>query len=183
MSSKHYRAIALALSLIGSLIASKPLFAQSAPAAAERPSAGAKPTAREIDAAIAKGIDYLVTKGQSSDGAYSSRAGGAITALAVAAILQNGRGADDPRLSKSLKLIEGYVHPDGGIYSEKSRIPNYETCVALVALAAANKDGRYDKIIASAEKYAKGLQWDQTEGVDKSDVNYGGVGYGKESAP
>jgi squalene-hopene/tetraprenyl-beta-curcumene cyclase len=156
--------------------------AQVESGSADQPSSLAA-TSKQIDAAVSKGIDYLVIKGQSADGSYSSRAGGAITALAVAAIVSNGRSPDDPQVAKSVKRVEGFVRGDGGIYSEGTRIPNYETCVCMVALAAANKDGRFNKIIANAEKYAKGLQWDKAEGVDRSDVNYGGVGYGKDSRP
>jgi squalene-hopene/tetraprenyl-beta-curcumene cyclase len=106
-----------------------------------------------------------------------------VTALAVAAILSNDRSPDDPQVAKSLKYLEAFIRDDGGVYAKDSRIPNYETCVALTAFAAANRNGRYNKVVASAEKYAKGLQWDQQEGVERSDVNYGGVGYGKDSRP
>jgi squalene-hopene/tetraprenyl-beta-curcumene cyclase len=132
---------------------------------------------------VNRGIDYLVTKGQAPDGSYSSRAGGAVTALATAAILESGRSPDDPQVAKSLKYLTQFVREDGGIYAKDSRIPNYETCVCMIAFAAANKDGRYDKLLAGAEKYAKGLQWDQAEGVERSSVNFGGVGYGKDSRP
>jgi squalene-hopene/tetraprenyl-beta-curcumene cyclase len=172
------------------LLAARGVLAQAQTAKADRAATDATVTtgleaiaSKGIDTAVSKGIDYLLTKGQSADGSYSSRAGGAITALAVTAILNNGRSPDDPQVAKSLKLIEGFVRQDGGIFSQGSRIPNYETCVCLVALAAANKGGRYDKIIANAEKFAKGLQWDQEEGIERASVNYGGVGYGKDSRP
>ncbi len=74
------------------------------------------------------------------------------------------------------------MRPDGGIYAKDSRIPNYETCVCMICFAAANKDGRYKTTIANAEKFVKGLQWGGEKG-DKSDINYGGAGYGKDSRP
>ena len=42
-------------------------------------------------------------------------------------------------MAKSLKYLEGFVQPDGGIYAKDSRIPNYETCLAMVCFAAANR--------------------------------------------
>jgi squalene-hopene/tetraprenyl-beta-curcumene cyclase len=149
-------------------------------AIADKPAAANAKMGQELDTAVSKGIDYLVTKGRAADGSYSSRGGGAITALAVTAILNSGRSPDDPQVAKSLKLIEGFVREDGGIFAKGSRIPNYETCVCLVALAAANKDGRYSKPIANAEAYSKGLQWGAEQGADRSNVNYGGVGYGRD---
>ena len=136
-----------------------------------------------IDKSIASGIEYLLTKGRSSDGSYSNRAGAAVTALAVTAMLENGRSPDDPRIAPSLKYLEGFVRDTGAIQSNDSRIPNYETCVGIVCFAAANKDGRYDKTIAGAEKFVKGLQVDDGEGKKESDVDYGGVGYGGKGRP
>jgi squalene-hopene/tetraprenyl-beta-curcumene cyclase len=47
-----------------------------------------------------------------------------------------------------------------------------------VALKAADADGRYDQILSRADKFLRGLQWDEEEGIDKSDVRYGGADYG-----
>jgi squalene-hopene/tetraprenyl-beta-curcumene cyclase len=92
--------------------------------------------------------------------------------------LRHGRTADDPLVAKSLKYLEGFVRPDGGIYPEKSRHSNYETCIAIQCFAAANQDGRYDKLIKNAERFVRGIQWDKNEKVDRSDVRFGGAGYG-----
>jgi squalene-hopene/tetraprenyl-beta-curcumene cyclase len=62
-------------------------------------------------------------------------------------------------------------------------VSNYETAIAMVALAACNKDGRYDKEIKGCEAYVKGLQWDDGEGKGKADPAYGGAGYGKKGRP
>ena len=43
--------------------------------------------------------------------------------------------------------------------------------------------GRYDKIIKAAEKFIRGGQWEENRGKDKSDVYYGGAGYGGKSRP
>ncbi len=133
--------------------------------------------------AVRKGIEYLSTTGQAADGSFSSTAGPGITAIAATAVMLNGRGVDDPLVAKSLKYLEGYVQPDGGIYDPKSRIRNYETCLAVLCFREANRDGRYDKQIAAAEKFLKGLQIDEHQGKTPSDVNYGGVGYGGPERP
>jgi squalene-hopene/tetraprenyl-beta-curcumene cyclase len=98
-------------------------------------------------------------------------------------ILKHGRGVDDPLVAKSLKYLEGFVKPDGGIYAEGSRVQNYETCLAMLCFAEANKGGRYDKLLADAEKFVKKLQWDGEEGHDESSTSYGGAGYGGHSRP
>jgi squalene-hopene/tetraprenyl-beta-curcumene cyclase len=48
---------------------------------------------------------------------------------------------------------------------------------------AANRDGRYDKLVKNAEKFLKDLQWDGQEGHDESSFNYGGAGYGGHKRP
>jgi squalene-hopene/tetraprenyl-beta-curcumene cyclase len=132
---------------------------------------------------VAKAIEYCRTKGQAADGSYSAEAGPAVTALVTAGILRSGRTADDPTVAKSLKYLEGFVHPDGGIYPENSTHKNYETSVALQCFAAANTDKRYDELIKNAERYVKGIQWDTEDDIDKAHVNFGGAGYGSRRRP
>lgn len=132
--------------------------------------------------AVAAGIDFLKTS-QAADGSYSAQAGPAVTALVTTAILRNGRSIDDPQVAKSLKYLEGFVQPNGGICKPESNYKNYETCLAIVCFAAANKDGRYAKLLANAEKFVKGEQWDEGEGNDPANPNYGGAGYGGKKRP
>lgn len=138
--------------------------------------------AKQFQQTVDRGINYLLTKGQATDGSYSASASPAVTALCTAAILRNGRSPDDPAVAKSLKYVEKMIQPDGGIYAAGSGNKNYETCIGLMCLAAANKGGRYDKQIAAADKYIKSLQWGATDG-DQSNINYGGAGYGKKNRP
>ncbi len=70
------------------------------------------------------------------------------------------------------------MQKDGGIYAPGTGHKNYETCVAVMALKAADAGGKYDKILARADKFLRGLQWDEEEGIDKADVRYGGADYG-----
>jgi squalene-hopene/tetraprenyl-beta-curcumene cyclase len=134
------------------------------------------------DAAIAKAISFLRTA-QGSDGSYSGKAGPGFTALVTTAILRHGRTPDDPVVAKSLKNLEGFVQSNGGIYAPDSRIKTYETALGLVCFAAANREGKYDKVIAGAEKFLKDGQFGATDGTAKSDPNYGGAGYGGSTRP
>ena len=99
------------------------------------------------------------------------------------ALLRNGRTVQDPLVAKSLKYLEGFAQPDGGLYQKGSRLNNYETCLTIVCFAEANRDGRYSELIKKADRFVKGEQWDETKGHDPSKVDYGGAGYGKESRP
>jgi squalene-hopene/tetraprenyl-beta-curcumene cyclase len=95
------------------------------------------------------------------------------------ALLRSGVSPDDPMVARALKHLESFIQKDGGIYDLKSGHQNYETSICMLALAAANKNGRYSKTLAAARDYVKGLQWDSSEGTPRSDVKFGGAGYGK----
>ncbi len=102
----------------------------------------------------------------------------------VTAILENQPNAvNDPRIQKAVKLIEKNVQDDGGIYTPDSRFRNYETCVAIMALKRAQGKGETHPAIAKAEKYIRAQQWDEGEGLESSDMKYGGAGYGNQSRP
>jgi squalene-hopene/tetraprenyl-beta-curcumene cyclase len=143
----------------------------------------AQADAKQYQQMVAKAIDFLATTGQAPDGSYSASASPAVTALVTAGILRAGRTPDDPLVAKSLKFLEGFVQPDGGIYTPTSTHRNYETSIAMVCFAEANRDGRYKDLLAKAEGFVKGLQWDENEGHDRSSVNFGGAGYGSKKRP
>ncbi len=130
-------------------------------------------SAKEIDPMVTKAIAFLKSK-QEADGSILPKAGGpGVTALAVAALIRLNR-ADDPLVTKGLAYLEKNIQADGGIYNK--RLANYSTCVALVAFKEANKNGKYDQVIANAVKFVKSLQ-----NSDESSSMFGGVGYdGKE---
>lgn len=140
--------------------------------------------AKPADAAktVEAGIAFL-RKAQGEDGTWSSKTGTGVTSLVTTALLRNGVAASDPTVVKSLKYIASQAREDGGIYVAESTNKNYETCLAIICLSEANKDGKYTKLLAGADKFVKGLQWDESEKADKSDVNYGGAGYGKKNRP
>jgi squalene-hopene/tetraprenyl-beta-curcumene cyclase len=131
-------------------------------------------------AAVEKGINFLLSSAN-ADGAYSPEAGPGVTALCVTSILVNKPLAvTDPVMKKSLAYLEKHVQPDGGIYAPGSRFQNYETCLSMLALHAANGDGKYDQVLEKAEGFVKGIQWDESESVEPSNNAYGGSGYGKD---
>jgi squalene-hopene/tetraprenyl-beta-curcumene cyclase len=131
---------------------------------------------------VDKAIQFLRTS-QAEDGSYSAHAGPAVTAIAAAALLKQGLSPDDPLIARSLEYLRGFAHPDGGIYKEGSNHQNYETCLAIMAFTEANRDGKYDELIAGAEKFIRDLQWDDGEGHDASSTSYGGAGYGSHKRP
>ncbi len=146
------------------------------------------PAARGADeaamrTAIAEASAYLIDRGQAADGGFSAQAGPAVTALAVTALVKTGTPVEAPAVQKGIDYLLRFKQPDGGIYPPESFVSNYETSIALVALVACNRDGRYTEQIKAAEAFVKGLQWDDGEGKGKDDPAYGGAGYGRKNRP
>ena len=142
------------------------------------------PTQKEISKAIDRGIEFLRSRGQADNGAFSGETGAAVTGLCVHAILENRPQAiNDPVIKKALAYLESKIQPDGGIYADGSMYKNYETSVAVMALISANQDGKYESQLKRAEGFLKGIQWDEGEGIESSDTAYGGAGYGKHKRP
>lgn len=129
-----------------------------------------------------KGINFLKNS-QLDDGLWTTETVPGISALVTTALLESGVPASDPVVAKALKRLEEFVKKDGGIYYAKSNHRNYETCISIMAFSAANQNGRYNTIIKNAEKFLRGLQWDEGEGIESSDTAFGGAGYGKHQRP
>jgi squalene-hopene/tetraprenyl-beta-curcumene cyclase len=129
-----------------------------------------------------KGIEYLRTA-QADDGSFSAEAGPGVTAIVAASLLSSGVKADDPVVAKALEYLQGFIHPDGGVYPEGSTHKNYETCVAIMAFHAANQGGKYNDLLKKAEAFIRQEQWDDGEGLTAKDMAYGGSGYGGSSRP
>jgi len=160
-------------------------LARNAPGAPAADPSTAPPAddARAFRNAVDRAINFLQTKAQTPDGAYSPKTGIGVTAVVTAGILRHGRSPDDPLVARSLKHLAGFVQPDGGIYQPGTFYKNYETSLCVACFAAANKDGRYAKLLAGAGRFLKGIQWDEGEGHEKSSYSYGGAGYGRHKRP
>lgn len=136
--------------------------------------------------AIDRGIDYLRAT-QNEDGSWSPKPGPAITALAVAVMLDHPAiDADDPAVSKAIDYILSFVHDDGSITGDI--LPNYNTAICLSALSRIDNRADIAAAVAGAQRYLRGLQWsDQTldDGTVVSEEHpfYGGAGYGNHGRP
>ena len=135
-----------------------------------------------LKAVRTKAVQFLKLT-QSADGTWTTANVPGITALCVTSLLQSGVPADDPSVARALKFLTGLVRDDGGIYHPQTQHRNYETSISVLALSAANSNGKYDKIIRNAEKFLRGLQWDEDEEQKPEDPGYGGAGYGKHQRP
>ena len=145
------------------------------------PVPAAEPAA--IRAAVAKASTYRIEKRQAEDGSFSADAGPAVTALTVTALVRSGTPADAPAVRKALDYLLTFKQPDGGIYAPGSPVSNYETSLAMVALAACNSGGKLDAEVKAATEFVKKLQWDGGEGKERDDPAFGGAGYGKKGRP
>ncbi|MCY2974247.1 MAG: terpene cyclase/mutase family protein [Planctomycetota bacterium] len=145
----------------------------------------AAPKTKVVDrqAMIDKAVDFLRVRGQAEDGSFSKQSGLGVTALVTAGLLAADVSREDPMVAKSLKYLESYRQNDGGIYAPNSKHSNYETCLSIMALVKANKDGRYTELLKGAETYIKKMQWDEGEGLKSDDTAFGGAGYGSKSRP
>lgn len=170
--------------LLALLAVSAPnLAAQEKSPPASAPQADSVQADREYQQMIDRGVEYLRVRGQAADGSFSARTGVGPTGLVISGLLSVDVSVEDPMVRKGLKFLTEHVQADGGVYAPDSLHRNYDTCIAMVAFAKANADGRYDQIVEKAEAFVKGIQWDEGEGKDPSDMFYGGAGYGSHSRP
>ncbi|MBX3442319.1 MAG: terpene cyclase/mutase family protein [Planctomyces sp.] len=154
------------------------LFGITALAAAD----DAAPDAARIQAAREKAINYLKTA-QASDGSWTSPQQPGISGLVTYALLLSEVSVDDPAMARALAHLTSFRQPDGGLYSPQTAHKNYETSIIVLALTAANSDGRYDDHIRGAVAFLKQIQWDGDEGSSPDDPAFGGQGYGSHKRP
>lgn len=142
-------------------------------------------TARAEDAKLAEvrqnAINFLKNS-QADEGYWTAPNALGITALATTALLKNDVPASDPVVKRGLAYLKSYQQEDGGIYHLKSSHRNYETSISLLAFSAADAKENA-AVITKAEKFLRGLQWDEGEGLESSDTGYGGAGYGGHKRP
>jgi squalene-hopene/tetraprenyl-beta-curcumene cyclase len=138
--------------------------------------------AQSIDEMQQRALQFLEVT-QNPDGSWTASDAVGVTGLVTTSLLMSGKSPTDPLVKKGLNLLLAKQQSTGGIHSPESRHQNYETCIALVTLAEANKDGQYDAVIAKAERFLRGLQWDEGEGLESTDGAYGGGGYDSKQRP
>lgn len=142
------------------------------------PVRAAGPDSAEVKKCVDQAREFLKSR-QREDGSFVPQLGGpGVTALVVAGLIRHGVPLDDPVVAKAMAYLEKQVDPEGGIRSP--RLANYVTCVAIMAFKEANKDGKYDTVIANASKFLKTLQG---EPGDESETTFGGVGYAGAGRP
>ncbi len=136
-------------------------------------------TRREIEASIQNGLQWLLTK-QLDNGSWNNYP--AITGLVLSAFMRShpNMDAEHPVIQSSYNYLKSCIKYDGSIH--RGNMPTYNTAICLMAF----KDSRlsdYDQIIVNAERYLRGVQIDEGEGLTTDSLFYGGVGDGGDDRP
>jgi len=137
----------------------------------------------DVQDRMQKAAVAFLRQSQAPDGSFSAQAGPGVTGLVASALLSIGVPEEDPMVRKSIEYLLKTKKESGGLHAEGSRHANYETCLAMMALSKINKDGKFDQVLTSAQKFVKGEQWDEGEGISPKDPAFGGAGYGSKSRP
>jgi squalene-hopene/tetraprenyl-beta-curcumene cyclase len=135
---------------------------------------------------VDQAIGFL-RKQQADDGSFSKERSLGVTGVVVTGLLQSGRvDKNDPMVAKGLKFLETLVNNQEGHIAganPRDQLKNYVTSVNVMAFAAADRQGKYKRIVDDAAHYLTGLQWDDAEGKPRSNNFYGGAGYDSKSRP
>lgn len=106
-----------------------------------------------------------------------------ITALALAAMADQGVARADPAVQKALAYLLSQAKPTGEISSGNS-LQNYNTSIALSAMARFQDDPKVAAAIKNGQEFLIGKQWQEGmvdpkgEPVKEGHPFYGGAGYG-----
>jgi squalene-hopene/tetraprenyl-beta-curcumene cyclase len=140
-----------------------------------------RPLAERRQEAIARGVAALL-KEQDAEGAWGKPQGSVgITALCTDALLQAGETLKNPAVKKAVDYLLKAQKDDGGIYDDAG-LKVYATSIALQALVLADKTA-YAEPIKKATAFLEKTQWGSDESIEKTDLKYGGFGYGKSNRP
>jgi squalene-hopene/tetraprenyl-beta-curcumene cyclase len=157
-------------------------FCLEASRADGKPGADPKEWNRIVDKAIA----YLRTT-QAANGSWTQERSPGVTGVVITGLLETSKlNQDDPLIANGLKYIESLVNPTAHHIAGAQpgvQLQNYVTSVNVMALSAANRANRYQKVIGDAAEFLKHLQWDEEEGKGPEDDFYGGAGYDSQSRP
>jgi squalene-hopene/tetraprenyl-beta-curcumene cyclase len=151
-----------------------------------KPAAPPPVDAAKWEAVVARAINFL-KESQDKNGGWSTAKSPGVTGVALTGMLRTGKvGPNDPTAKRALAYIEGLVNPKAKHIAGKDakvQLQNYVTSINVMALSAANKADKYEKIIGDAVRFLKQLQWDEGEGKTPKDDFYGGAGYDSKSRP
>ncbi|MFK7777095.1 MAG: terpene cyclase/mutase family protein, partial [Gimesia sp.] len=139
----------------------------------------AGPEPAKFKASREKAITFLKNS-QNADGTWTFSEAAGISALVTSALIESGVPVTNPTIEKALKKLVTFCQEDGRICSARSSHSGYETAVALMALQNANQSGKYTAQIKKADRFLRGLQFDESKDMKPSDLEYGGVGYGPD---
>jgi squalene-hopene/tetraprenyl-beta-curcumene cyclase len=145
----------------------------------------AGPDAGTWNVMVNKAVAHLRSQ-QDQSGGWSVQKNIGVTGVVMTGLLKAGLQPGDSMIDKGLKFIEGLVNDKAGHMAgadPKMQLQNYVTCVNVMALAAANRDNKYQAVIGNASEFLKRLQFDEGEGKTPKDDFYGGAGYDSKSRP
>ncbi len=173
----------------------------------------------KIREAIEKAVAYLRTTQDETGAWLMSRSGNALseqnrntdrrgsalasvgpTAVILTGLFDVGLDPADPMMEKGMAFLSHAAQEDGGIYTRDGFFQNYETCVALMCFAKANKvslakangsekkanrneKGPYDKLLQKSRQFLLDNQFTEHKGVQAEQMEYGGMGYGGDIRP
>lgn len=135
---------------------------------------------------ITQGVAYLKST-QNPDGSWMPEPGPAVTAMAVAALIESGMvKSSDTHVEKGLAYILSHVQEDGGIHG--GVLANYNTSICLSTLALVRDRPGMEDTIKRAQDFLRGLQWagqpdENGDAIDEAHPFFGGAGYGRHGRP
>jgi len=149
-------------------------------------STSALPLQPGTETVVEAGIAFL-KRTQNGDGSWTPAVGPAITALAVAAILDApGVTAADAAVQRGVQYILSHCRTDGGIHA--GMLGNYNTAICVSALARLDEHPAAKRAVNEGCRYLIDLQWrGQVDAagvpIDRDHPFFGGSGYGRHGRP
>ncbi len=134
----------------------------------------------EVQAAINKGVRYLISRQNKETGAIGSPDHPAFTALAIMAMRGNPEANHDtltPEAKKAYSWLLSNQKEDGGIYAKS--LPNYNTSLALTALTMVEGEPWREAAIKARRLIIAG-QYDDNKDGQMNHPQDGGIGYGSK---
>lgn len=134
----------------------------------------------EVQAAINKGVRYLVSRQNKETGSIGDPDHPAMTALAIMAMRGNPETDRDtltPEAKKAYTWLLANQKEDGGIYTKS--LPNYNTSLALTALTMVEGEPWREAAIKARRLVIAG-QYDDNKDGQMNQPQDGGIGYGSK---